>query len=134
MRENVRWPREAWIPLAAGIFWLWRAPEHGFVGFLFSYWVSVLFDDPRQLLRRPLSFWVSMSSFGGFFGRHRLADIVTLCDVTLEAAQIIELLPGLNTLGDNAQLHASRHRNDCSNQGGVGLITRDVLDKRAVYF
>ena len=36
MRENVRWPREAWIPLAAGIFWLWRAPEHGFVGFLFS--------------------------------------------------------------------------------------------------
>ena len=39
-----------------------------FVGFLVSYWVSVLFDDPWQLLRRPLSFWDSMSSFGGFFG------------------------------------------------------------------
>jgi dienelactone hydrolase len=36
MTEHVRWPREAWIPLAAGIFWLWRAPEHGLVVFLFS--------------------------------------------------------------------------------------------------
>ena len=36
MSENVRWPREAWIPLLAGILWLWRAPEHGLVGFLFS--------------------------------------------------------------------------------------------------
>jgi hypothetical protein len=34
--ETVRWPREAWIPLVAGLFWLWRAPEHGFVGFVFS--------------------------------------------------------------------------------------------------
>lgn len=36
MRETHRWPPEAWIPLLAGLFWLWRAPEHGFVGFLFS--------------------------------------------------------------------------------------------------
>ena len=36
MPETVRWPREAWIPLVAGLFWLWRAPEHGFVGFVFS--------------------------------------------------------------------------------------------------
>jgi dienelactone hydrolase len=36
MREPLRWPREAWIPLAAGVLWLWRAPEHGLVGFLFS--------------------------------------------------------------------------------------------------
>jgi len=34
--EPKRFPREAWIPLAAGLLWLWRAPEHGFVGFLFS--------------------------------------------------------------------------------------------------
>ena len=34
--SDVRWPREAWIPLLAGLFWLWRAPEHGLLGFLFS--------------------------------------------------------------------------------------------------
>lgn len=31
-----RYPREAWIPLVAGLFWLWNAPSHGFVGFFFS--------------------------------------------------------------------------------------------------
>ncbi|MGI9592110.1 MAG: alpha/beta hydrolase family protein [Myxococcota bacterium] len=31
-----RWPREAWVPLAAGLLWLWHAPTHGLVGFLFS--------------------------------------------------------------------------------------------------
>jgi hypothetical protein len=36
MREPTRWPREAWIPLLAGVVWLWRAPEHGLMGFLFS--------------------------------------------------------------------------------------------------
>jgi hypothetical protein len=36
MREPMRWPREAWIPLLAGVIWLWRAPEHGLTGFLFS--------------------------------------------------------------------------------------------------
>ena len=36
MREPMRWPREAWVPLLAGVFWLWRAPEHGLTGFLFS--------------------------------------------------------------------------------------------------
>jgi hypothetical protein len=33
---DVRWPREAWIPLLAGLLWLWRAPAHGLPGFLFS--------------------------------------------------------------------------------------------------
>ena len=36
MPAIARWPLEAWVPLAAGLFWLWRAPEHGFVGFVFS--------------------------------------------------------------------------------------------------
>ena len=36
MSPDVRWPREAWIPLLAGLFWLWRAPAHGCSGFLFS--------------------------------------------------------------------------------------------------
>jgi len=36
MRASPRLPREAWIPLLAGVIWLWRAPEHGFAGFAFS--------------------------------------------------------------------------------------------------
>ncbi len=36
MSDSLRWPREAWIPLLAGLFWLWRAPEHGLAGFVFS--------------------------------------------------------------------------------------------------
>lgn len=31
-----RWPREAWIPLIAGLLWLWCAASFGVVGFLFS--------------------------------------------------------------------------------------------------
>jgi hypothetical protein len=34
--KTSRWPREAWLPLAAGLLWLWHAPTHGWVGFLFS--------------------------------------------------------------------------------------------------
>lgn len=29
-----RWPREAWIPLLAGLYWLWSGPGHGLLGFL----------------------------------------------------------------------------------------------------
>jgi len=36
LEASRRWPPEAWIPLLAGIYWLWRAPEHGLLGFLFS--------------------------------------------------------------------------------------------------
>lgn len=36
MARTRRWPREAWIPLLSGLFWLWNAPDHGVVGFLFS--------------------------------------------------------------------------------------------------
>jgi dienelactone hydrolase len=31
-----RWHFEAWIPLIAGLYWLWSAPGHGIAGFLFS--------------------------------------------------------------------------------------------------
>ena len=31
MDENIRFPREAWIPLLAGLSWLWIAPGHGFL-------------------------------------------------------------------------------------------------------
>ena len=36
MAHSTRFPRQAWLPLLAGLFWLWRAPEHGLTGFLFS--------------------------------------------------------------------------------------------------
>ena len=32
----VRWPREAWVPLVAGLVWLWNAPSHGLLGFAFT--------------------------------------------------------------------------------------------------
>lgn len=36
MFEQRRWPREAWIPVVAGLGWLWLAGRFGVVGFLFS--------------------------------------------------------------------------------------------------
>jgi len=36
MFEQRRWPREAWLPIAAGLLWLWCAASFGVVGFLFS--------------------------------------------------------------------------------------------------
>jgi dienelactone hydrolase len=36
MYQRSRFPREAWVPLFAGLFWLWSSPGHGSVGFLFS--------------------------------------------------------------------------------------------------
>ena len=32
----VRWPAEAWLPLVAGLVWLWTAPGHGVLGFAFT--------------------------------------------------------------------------------------------------
>jgi pimeloyl-ACP methyl ester carboxylesterase len=34
--EQQRYPREAWVPIAAGLVWLWCAASFGVVGFLFS--------------------------------------------------------------------------------------------------
>jgi hypothetical protein len=36
MTESSRFPIHAWLPLIAGLLWLWRAPTHGVAGFLFS--------------------------------------------------------------------------------------------------
>jgi dienelactone hydrolase len=36
MFQRTRFPLEAWVPLIAGLLWLWNAPGHGVVGFLFS--------------------------------------------------------------------------------------------------
>ena len=31
MSEHIRFPKEAWILLLAGLCWLWMAPGHGFI-------------------------------------------------------------------------------------------------------
>jgi hypothetical protein len=36
LTEPPRWHHEAWIPLLAGLYWLWSAPGHGLLGFAFS--------------------------------------------------------------------------------------------------
>jgi len=36
MFEPKRWAHEAWIPIAAGLLWLWHAASFGAVGFFFS--------------------------------------------------------------------------------------------------
>jgi dienelactone hydrolase len=36
MPDRTRFPIEAWVPLLAGLLWLWNAPWHGTIGFLFS--------------------------------------------------------------------------------------------------
>ena len=36
MAERSRFPTEAWVPLLAGLLWLWNAPWHGVTGFVFS--------------------------------------------------------------------------------------------------
>lgn len=36
MFEQPRWHREAWVPIATGLVWLWCAASFGLVGFLFS--------------------------------------------------------------------------------------------------
>lgn len=36
MFEQKRWPHEAWVPVIAGLLWLWSSASFGVVGFLFS--------------------------------------------------------------------------------------------------
>ena len=42
MYDQPRWPREALVPILAGLVWLWCAASFGFVGFLFSLIPGVL--------------------------------------------------------------------------------------------
>ena len=64
--EAVRFPREAWIPLLAGLFWLWNAPEHGFVGFLFSVLPGgLLLGSGMAMLLMPGDLRISQFAAGG---------------------------------------------------------------------
>lgn len=42
MTVQPRFPREAWIPLLVGLYWLWHAPSHGLPGFLASVFPGAL--------------------------------------------------------------------------------------------
>ena len=53
MPQRSRFPREAWVPLLAGLFWLWNSPEHGLVGFLFSVIPGCLLVGSGVSMLRP---------------------------------------------------------------------------------
>ena len=87
LEASRRWPPEAWIPLLAGVYWLWRAPEHGLLGFLFSI-------IPGCLL---LGSGVSMLVMPG---DRRIAQFTALGGVAgvllaLPAFLVVGVLPGL---------------------------------------
>ena len=71
--NSTRFPRQAWVPLLAGLFWLWRAPEHGLTGFLFSVVPGCLLlaSGVAMLLwpgdRRICQFAALGGVLGGFF-------------------------------------------------------------------
>ena len=70
MLDQPRYPREAYLPILAGLVWLWCAASFGFVGFLFSVIPGVL------LLASGVSllFWsgddriTQFAALGGFLG------------------------------------------------------------------
>jgi dienelactone hydrolase len=66
MSRTTRWPREAWIPLLAGLFWLWNAPGHGTLGFLFSVVPGcLLLGSGVAMLLMPGDLRISQFAAGG---------------------------------------------------------------------
>jgi hypothetical protein len=70
MRATPRWPAEAWIPLLAGLYWLWSAPGHGFLGFVFSVVPGcLLLGSGLVMLLMPGDFRISQfAAIGGVLG------------------------------------------------------------------
>jgi len=70
MKEPQRWPREAWIPLLVGLYWLWNAPAHGFVGFVFSVLPGgLLLGSGLAMLLMPGDLRISQfTALGGVLG------------------------------------------------------------------
>ena len=70
MRERSRWLNEAWIPLLAGLYWLWSAPGHGVVGFVFSVLPgSMLLGSGVAMLLMPGDMRISQfAALGGVLG------------------------------------------------------------------
>jgi hypothetical protein len=65
-----RWHHEAWIPLIAGLYWLWSAPGHGVPGFLFSILPgSLLLGSGLAMLLMPGDLRISQfAALGGGLG------------------------------------------------------------------
>jgi hypothetical protein len=65
-----RWQHEAWIPLIAGLYWLWCAPGHGVPGFLFSVLPgSLLLGSGLAMLLMPGDLRISQfAALGGGLG------------------------------------------------------------------
>jgi hypothetical protein len=65
-----RWHHEAWIPLLAGLYWLWSAPGHGVPGFFFSVLPgSLLFGSGLAMLLMPGDLRISQfAALGGGLG------------------------------------------------------------------
>jgi dienelactone hydrolase len=65
-----RWRCEAWIPLIAGLYWLWSAPGHGVAGFAFSILPgTLLLGSGLAMLLMPGDLRVSQfAALGGGLG------------------------------------------------------------------
>lgn len=70
MSDPPRWHHEAWIPLIAGLYWLWSAPGHGIPGFLFSVLPgSLLLGSGLAMLLMPGDLHISQfAALGGGLG------------------------------------------------------------------
>ena len=70
MSDPPRWHHEAWIPLIAGLYWLWSAPGHGVPGFVFSVLPgSLLLGAGLAMLLMPGDLRVSQfAALGGGLG------------------------------------------------------------------
>ncbi len=66
MNPTPRSPIEAWIPLTVGLYWLWSAPGHGSLGFLFSVAPgSLLLSSGVGMLLMPGDLRISQFAAGG---------------------------------------------------------------------
>jgi dienelactone hydrolase len=104
--EQVRFPKEAWIPLAAGLSWLWIAPGHSFLFTLLAAIPgSLLLGSGVAMLlwpgdRRSTNF----AAFGGLLGA-----VVALPSLFVTGFWSGLLLLGLSTWGfATAGAHALR--------------------------
>jgi hypothetical protein len=70
MKPTPRNPIEAWIPLLVGLYWLWSAPGHGFLGFLSSVVPgSLLLSSGVAMLLMPGDLRISQfTAAGGVLG------------------------------------------------------------------
>jgi len=70
MKPTSRQPAEAWIPLLVGLYWLWSAPSHGFLGFLSSVVPgSLLLGSGVAMLLMPGDLRISQfTAAGGVLG------------------------------------------------------------------